>query len=35
MLAASLAPDGTVLDANPALERLAGGPLAGTRLRRS
>ncbi len=29
MLAAVLAPDGTVLDANPALERLAGGPLAG------
>jgi sigma-B regulation protein RsbU (phosphoserine phosphatase) len=30
MLAAAVAPDGTVLDANPAFERLAGGPLAGT-----
>jgi len=30
MLAAVVAPDGTVLDANPALERLAGGPLVGT-----
>ena len=29
MLAADLAPDGTVLHANAALERLAGGPLAG------
>jgi serine phosphatase RsbU (regulator of sigma subunit) len=29
MLAATLAPDGTVLEANPALERIAGGGLAG------
>ena len=32
MLAASVAPDGTVLGANPAFERLAGGPLAGAAL---
>jgi phosphoserine phosphatase RsbU/P len=30
MLAAALAPDGTVLEANPALERLAGEGVAGT-----
>lgn len=30
MLAATLGPDGTVLEANPALERLAGGGLAGS-----
>ncbi len=30
MLAATLAPDGTVLEANPALERLAGGRLGGS-----
>ena len=30
MFAAALAPDGTVLEANPALERLAGARLAGT-----
>jgi phosphoserine phosphatase RsbU/P len=30
MLAAALAPDGTVLEANPALERLAGEEVAGT-----
>ena len=30
MLAAVLTPDGTVLDANPALERLAGGELTGS-----
>ena len=30
MLAAVLSPDGTVIDANPALERLTGGPLAGS-----
>ncbi len=30
MIAAALAPDGTVLEANPALERLAGPALAGT-----
>jgi putative methionine-R-sulfoxide reductase with GAF domain len=30
MLAATLAPDGTVLEANPALERLAGDGLAGS-----
>ena len=32
MLAASVAPDGTVLGANPAFERLAGGPLVGAAL---
>ena len=30
MLAATLAPDGIVLEANPALERLAGGGMAGS-----